>query len=228
MELFHGTTHNFNKFSLKAGNPMNHAGIGVYLTSCIHDASRNYAGRGPDLRNRINHLTSEIYNEYEYENGQYISWETCEKLAREILDGSKRLLLRCEIKPEAKLLKLSMNHFLELWDDAGDDYNDYSETGLAIALLCEAFDMDYPDACEMTTDEIFKWIRNSYNGDDVWCGEIFRMFVELLGFDGVEYEDAYNYFYNMVSKGTKHFVLYNPEMVVINYKQELETSLHMT
>ena len=226
MELFHGTTHNFDKFSLKAGNPMNHAGIGVYLTSCIDDASRHYVGRGPDLINRIGQLTSEIYNEYEYEyeDGQYISWKTCEQLARDILDGKQRLLLRCEIKPEAKLLQLSMNNFLELYDIDDEEYADYSEAGLAIALLCEAFDMDYPDACEMTTDEIFKWIRNSYRGDDVWCGEIFRMFVELLGFDGVEYEDASNYFPCMVSKGTKHFVLYNPEMAVIKYKQELDVA----
>jgi hypothetical protein len=221
MELFHGTTHNFNKFSLACGNEANHAGVGVYLTSCIDDAKRHYAGRGPDLRNRIGQLTGEIYNEYEQDNEKDISWDTCEQLAIDILDGKKKLLLRCEIQPEAKLFPLSMNHFLELYEfDEDDDDADYSEVGLAIALLCEAFDMDYPDACEMTTDEIFKWIRNSYNGEG-WCGEIFRLFVELLGFDGVEYEDASNYFPNMVSKGTKHFVLYNPEMAVIKYKLEL-------
>ena len=221
MELFHGTTHNFSKFSLACGNEANHAGIGVSLTSCINDAQRHHAGRGPDLRNRIGQLTGEIYNEYEYGNQHHISWETCEQLAIDILDGKKKLLLRCEIQPEAKLFPLSMNHFLELYEFDDEDNADYSEVGLAIALLCEAFDMDYPDACEMTTDEIFKWIRNSYNGEG-WCGEIFRLFVELLGFDGVEYEDASNYFPNMVSKGTKHFVLYNPEIIVIKTKDRLD------
>lgn len=222
MELFHGTTHNFNKFSLYSGNPANHAGVGIYLTSCLSDAQKNYAGRGPDLKNRIGQLAGEIYDEclFEGEHPEHVSWDTCEQLAADILDGKQKLLLRCEIKSEAKLLKLSPNYFLELYTFDENDYADYSEVGLAIALICEAFGMDYPDACEMTTDEIFKWTRYT-NDSETWSGEIFRLFVELLGFDGVEYEDASYYFPYMVAKGTKHFVLYNPEMAVIKCKETL-------
>lgn len=51
--VFHGTTHDFNTFSDDKGNPENSFGVGHYFTEDVGDADQNYAGEGPDLKNRI-------------------------------------------------------------------------------------------------------------------------------------------------------------------------------
>ena len=52
--VFHGSTHNINDFS-DAGtlNPEGHFGAAHYFTSSSDDASKHYAGLGPDLTSRI-------------------------------------------------------------------------------------------------------------------------------------------------------------------------------
>lgn len=52
--LFHGTTHDFDRFDVSRGNKDGHyGGRGVYLTTSPEDASANYATIGPDLQKRI-------------------------------------------------------------------------------------------------------------------------------------------------------------------------------
>ena len=57
--LYHGSTFNVKEF-VPSSNTDNDFGIGTYLTVSASDASRNYAGEGPDLTNRINLLAEEI------------------------------------------------------------------------------------------------------------------------------------------------------------------------
>ena len=57
--LYHGSTFNVEEF-VPSSNTDNDFGAGTYLTVSPSDASRNYAGEGPDLTNRINLLAEEI------------------------------------------------------------------------------------------------------------------------------------------------------------------------
>ena len=50
---YHGTTHDFDQFGGATGNVGGHFGAGHYATDNPIDASRNYAGVGPDLTGRI-------------------------------------------------------------------------------------------------------------------------------------------------------------------------------
>ena len=57
---YHGTTHDFDKFSLAKGNVENHLGQYPHFTNNAKDASANYAGHGPDLTSRIENRAEDL------------------------------------------------------------------------------------------------------------------------------------------------------------------------
>jgi len=67
--LYHGTTHDFSAFGGNTRNLEGHFGAGHYFTDNAQDASRNYAGFGPDLTQRIElraeRLADELGLEYD-------------------------------------------------------------------------------------------------------------------------------------------------------------------
>lgn len=65
--VYHGTTHEFTKFSGSHANPENFLGEGFYFTNSQQDVSANYAGTGPDLTQRIENKAEEIF-EHRYED----------------------------------------------------------------------------------------------------------------------------------------------------------------
>jgi hypothetical protein len=62
--LYHGSTFDIEEF-VPSPNTDNDFGQGTYLTISPSDASRNYAGEGPDLTNRINTLSESIQESLE-------------------------------------------------------------------------------------------------------------------------------------------------------------------
>ena len=62
--LYHGSTFDIEEF-VPSSNTDNDFGQGTYLTISPSDASRNYAGEGPDLTNRINTLSESIQESLE-------------------------------------------------------------------------------------------------------------------------------------------------------------------
>lgn len=72
---FHGTTHEFDKFSKAKGNPENHLGQYPHFTSNAEDASANYAGIGPDLTGRIERRTDDIMSEKGWDADKFNSDE---------------------------------------------------------------------------------------------------------------------------------------------------------
>jgi len=53
LEIYHGTTHDFDEFSTTYATPESYMGAGYYFTDSEEDVNANYAGEGPDLTNRI-------------------------------------------------------------------------------------------------------------------------------------------------------------------------------
>ena len=68
MVLYHGTTHDFDTFTLERANPENYFGEGFYFTDKVEDANRNYAAVGPDLKSRIERKGEEIEQLFEGAN----------------------------------------------------------------------------------------------------------------------------------------------------------------
>jgi hypothetical protein len=64
MVLYHGTTHDFDTFTLERANPENYFGEGFYFTDKVEDANRNYAAVGPDLNSRIERRIDDLGSEF--------------------------------------------------------------------------------------------------------------------------------------------------------------------
>ena len=63
VDAYHGTTHDFKSFNDNRFNTDSHFGGGHYLSSNVDDVNVNYAGRGPDLEQRIDQRTDELENQ---------------------------------------------------------------------------------------------------------------------------------------------------------------------
>jgi hypothetical protein len=77
--VYHGSTHSFEAFSLKPGNPENWYGKALYFTDSPEDVGRNYATPdSPDLRARIDKRTEQLMDrlvdELEQELGEALNW----------------------------------------------------------------------------------------------------------------------------------------------------------
>jgi hypothetical protein len=226
IEAFHGTTHQFKKFDIDKANRESHLGAGVYLTSVVSDAEQNYAGMGPDLTNRVEHLADQMVNEADADwNTEYQKFKD---IARQELVGNGRYILTCKISPKAKLFPLG-NRYLELWNYNADDEDaepEYTEFGQAILDIYNRYDLStddlFCDGC-IRTGQLHKDLLEKYiDYDDTNAGELFKQIILDSGYDGVEYEDAYDFFPKMVDRGTKHYVLYKPEFVKISNKERLD------
>lgn len=77
---FHGTTHDFSRFTNDRGEPGNNFGKAIYATTSIDDVNANYAGVGPDLTNRISEEKERLLDQ-----GKTKSWAT--RLAKKKLVG---------------------------------------------------------------------------------------------------------------------------------------------
>lgn len=72
LRVYHGTTHDFNEFSTKRGNPESWYGRAHYFTDNPGDAGANYAtDSGPDIRNRIENELDRI----ERTKGDDANWD---------------------------------------------------------------------------------------------------------------------------------------------------------
>jgi hypothetical protein len=60
---FHGSTHDIDAFGGATHNTEGHFGAGHYLTNSADDASRHYAGEGPDLTRRIQLRAEQLEHE---------------------------------------------------------------------------------------------------------------------------------------------------------------------
>ena len=60
LNVYHGTTHDFDTFDLKKTFADSYVGGGFYFTANPHDATENYAGKGPDAENKIDLKVEEV------------------------------------------------------------------------------------------------------------------------------------------------------------------------
>ena len=77
---YHGTTHDFDQFGGTTGNVGGYFGAGHYATTSPIDASKNYAGVGPDLTGRIESRAERIAQEVMDDRG--VSEEVANRYGR--------------------------------------------------------------------------------------------------------------------------------------------------
>jgi hypothetical protein len=70
--VYHGTTHEFDRFDINKGVSSNAFGQGFYFTSDEQDATQNYTGSGKDQKLKITDLQYELIEENDHD--QFYLW----------------------------------------------------------------------------------------------------------------------------------------------------------
>lgn len=236
LEVFHGTTHDFDEFKHVRPNLENSFGAGHYFSTSEADVSDNYAGIGPDLKSRIDRRTEQLLDleNVEYGSGDYdLALKKAEAQARQELAGDN---------PHAIAAYLKMENPAVLDPKGGTrleysyDENTGDETGPAIdlyqALLAEAPELD-ADGKEI-------WDHVSMDGDldgmtlynveskilesamdashpetgEYAANELVRRVFQHMGYDGIIVTDPATRYPGMgLSSDTKHYIVFNPEQI---------------
>lgn len=68
LNVYHGTTGNFEVFDIKKTYKDSYVGRGFYFTSNPHDADKNYAGLGPDAQRKVDEVVEEWGNIEDFED----------------------------------------------------------------------------------------------------------------------------------------------------------------
>lgn len=157
--VYHGTTHDFDRFTLGRATVENAFGRGFYFSSSPEDVSANYAGIGPDLTNRIEALANQLFEESESESeydddAEPLTPEEAFEKATKELSGGKFAILP---------VYLSIKNPLVIGEPVGTEDNN-SETYFD---LQHAYDGYEGDVVAGGVAELMNQLREAAGGDDV-------------------------------------------------------------
>ena len=218
--VFHGTTHNFEKFDPSRGNIENFYGKGFYFTDSGEDASTNYGTKkSPDLISRIERRAEELVD-----NDDYEAYEEAYKKAEEELVGPHEGMVYLtylkilkpvivekkggtwfEIRFNEKTGKefgsgvRLYNAFLKAAEEIGED-------GVALWSKAKLYD-------DFTAYEFEKKIRESDESGEVQIGGLISRAYQLMGFDGIIQIGADAQFNMKMPRGTTHYIVWKPNQI---------------
>jgi len=240
MRLFHGTTHEWTKYSRKLGNHENDMGIGFYATSDEGDAQQNYLSTGADLTSRISFLAEEYMDKHN------VSLEEAKEAVAHKVKGKEEKVMQVFLKIKKPLIisvegrggtyfdfqysydeeteehgdSKSLIKFKEAFDDVADDfdfsYND--KTRIWSDFMDNLGEPDYTSAYKViqalkTCDNLMDATYDSDKGGNrtyEFVAQVFRKY----GFDGVIYLDASKHFHGMgIGRGTQHLIAYKANQI---------------
>lgn len=208
LRLYHGTTADFASFSRLTANREADWGAGFYFSNNISDVGVNYAGRGPDLTNKIQLAAERIASETDrsYDDPAVIAEAEARFVQHEGATIPVFLSLQNPVEIGGK--KETFFDFEQAYDEAADDYGE--ETGLMadfiikVRSLAEASEFrvsetelaqfvnsvfeEYPDGAG--AHDLLSLARDklTYIEDDngnMAVSEFLRQVLEEMGFDGV-------------------------------------------
>ena len=232
---YHGTTHDFESFNPDTGNDEGYYGKGIYFTSSKLDASKNYAGEGPDLTNRIETLAEKLYDQGEVED-----MEEAKVVAKSKLKGSHEgAVLPCYISLQNPVVvEPKGGTRIEFYtpgerDPDTEDDEDYfpdEEEGPAIYALkdaAEEFHFDPQEVLSLLSDYMYDGLQAYDFEKKIRSGELFdseegasntgcmiAQFYKNMGFDGIIQKNADQEFRGMVmDKGTTHVILWDSSKI---------------
>ena len=182
--LYHGSTFDIEKF-VPSLNSDNDFGQGTYFTVSPSDASRNYAGEGPDLTNRIELLAENIENSLESDwdlNPEFWGkindpevFAKVEKLVDRFEEDRDRDALRAASKLAAKTILKG--------DNEGVIYPVFvnnKEFAVIGGKNKTVIDIDREQYYETARDEVN---RGDFQSDDDYEDAVFEYAQELENFD---------------------------------------------
>lgn len=141
---YHGSTHDIEQMRPDLLNPESHFGKGYYLTTSPADASKNYAGMGPDLTQRIQTRAEQIANDLDVD---YDDPKALEQ-ATEELKGQSDGVIYPVITRSQKTFDISSD---------GDTFLDYKLPDLDPEDYLDEADGDIDLARELASDDSFNY-----------------------------------------------------------------------
>ena len=227
--VYHGTTHDFNKFDDSSSNPANHYGRALYFTSSKTD-TENYAGIGPDLTSRIEHEADKLMSEWEWsDNEEYKgkSWNELYQLAK--AEVSKKLkgphegfVMPCYLRMIKPVIvsKQGGTYF-----DVGYNYRTGAMTGRLARTVMKICPELWKEIFEECSDGISaynfeKHVRrsNAMGNDDILDnggpGPIIAKIYRAMGYDGIIMVNVSDTFEKMkMDKNSNHYIVWKANQV---------------
>ena len=167
--VFHGTTHEFNEFTMQNANVENDIGRGFYFTNSNQDVSSNYLDDGADLTNRISQMAERLEGEGQFDNYEDAEKEAKKRLVGDIKEGKvMQTFLKIE-KPATLDLQNKYKDSFSLVEDLGEypDEDDFDDED------------DYYDAVDEYNDKL-------YSGIDQTLGSAVFNSIDNLRRDGFD------------------------------------------
>lgn len=217
MLWFHGTTHDFNSFSLDRACEENFAGNGVYLTSCWYDAEENYSKIGPDLSARIECLVDELYNDPDFCDEDD---ESAIREAISMLHGGNSFILHCEADCKPAILDKNNPIWIDVleYNEETEEY-DYTEQGYGICSILDYFGLGYDLLeSEMSLLDLYEIIRD--NAFENWT-EVFQDILIELGYDSILFKDFGKFCLMYKNWSVDHLIVFDPSKVKIVEREDL-------
>jgi broad specificity phosphatase PhoE len=225
--IYHGTTHNFDRFANVRGNPENSLGIGHYFTTDENDASGNYGTTtSSDLNSRLEWRVDQLI-------GEDMPEAAARKQARRELVGRTEKVIPAYLKLENPVVldPKGGTHFNYDYDESTgqesgtsvDLYNELMRLGAEHKFDAQSVwnDITENGADDLKAYDIWKEIKDSdamldatdENGNQL-SSEIARQLFENLGYDGIELANPADEYQGMrLDPDTKHYVAFNSEQV---------------
>ena len=228
--VYHGTTHEFDRFDVSKFSKEGAYGQALYFTSSGQDAGSNYATPdGPDITNRVEQLAETIFydlpevheNEPKRGSPEYLAaQEKAKAQARKELVGEHGgvvylLFLRIQnpvvVKPSGGTYFEDPNRFLRAYRRAAESFHVDAdlllrglEDGLSVWDGFSAWEFEQNVREGVILEEVL---------DAGGPGALIAATYRALGFDGVIQDPIAAFKHMKIPQGSMHYVVWSPTQV---------------
>jgi hypothetical protein len=208
LRVYHGTTMVFDEFDPDRANPESDFGKGIYFSDTIDDVNANYAGVGPDLKQKITMRAEQLASERDlpYDDPQALADARAEFMQHggtvlaaylkmenpAIVGGRGETVLTIQLPEEDEDGNFigeetgTLIDFIQAVRQISSRYDD-GDPEPAIQSLLDGGSEDVPLSRVLDVfrkDEHFGYFTNNDDGK-LMSHEILRQALERIGFDGV-------------------------------------------
>lgn len=235
LEVFHGTTKEFDAFRRTVLNPEGFWGAGFYFSNSIDDVERNYATLGPDLKSKIEHqLDMQATGDESVEELEALR----EKIRKQYMDHEGavvRVYLRIQRPVIIGIQGETTFSYISRWNR---DETDLIESGslfrfadcfravasnlsysVVDSFIGELFEKaaDYEELSADAIRDIAQQHDILYESDEnssFLINELIRRAFQRMGFDGIiDYKVPSRFTGMRLSADTVHYIAFSPNQI---------------
>lgn len=218
LRVYHGTVHNFSKFSKNKTFASNDWGIGHYFTNSPEEVSSNYAKIGPDRKNRIGIEVRRL------SLNKGLSFDDALAQVRKKLGGDHEgAIIPCYLRMERPFyygegdLKWSSEEVMRFRDILEEVMRKYVRDPRSFTKDID-IDFEYDDFAWILVQELREDLMqgrlSDKKGNPIYS-EVIRKSLEIFGFDGIIDSTVSRRFRGMadMDHGNKHYIVFDSRQI---------------